>query len=96
MLERKFDTQSNPTPSDETLVKKPYQGSDKELGGLPPTNDEGQTPLRIPVRKEQLSNSSITISIIKEVKYTFNRWNKRLQTRWQNVVNLNKDQLQPS
>jgi len=53
------------------LVNKPYQGSDKEQSGPTPTNDERQTPLRIPVRKEQLSNSSITSSIIKEIKDTF-------------------------
>ena len=53
------------------MVKKPYQGSDKEQSGPPPTNDERQTPLRFPVRKEQLSNSSITSSIIKEIKDTF-------------------------
>lgn len=53
------------------MVKKPYQGSDKEQSGPPPTNDERQTPLRIPVRKEQLSNSSLTSSIIKEIKDTF-------------------------
>ena len=53
------------------MVKKPYQGSDKNQGGPPPTNDERQTPSRIPVRKEQLSNSSITSSIIKEVRDIF-------------------------
>jgi len=96
MLERKFGTQPNPTPSDETLVKKPYQGSDKEQGGPPPTNDEGLTPSRIPVRKDQLSNSSITSSIIKEVKDTFQQMEQTFADSLAKFVNLNKEQLQPS